>query len=170
MTQTSISKIDEIRTWIRNERKRINWTAAKLADEAKQVAARHGVKLNLQQQSISLFENGKIKSIPLWLNYVKAALLEQTKLSDFVVSKPSVTKEEKKLNFSDEIISEDDDKNRIVYKDILPSEDKLKDLFLSLLVPLDVNFSDSWSLKQNIASSLAKKFPVALSHPLLYNE
>ena len=78
--QTSISKIDEIRTWIKNERKRINWTAAKLADEAKQVAARHGVKLNLQQQSISLFENGKIKSIPLWLNYVKAALLEQAKL------------------------------------------------------------------------------------------
>ncbi|AFN57591.1 hypothetical protein FBY51_1841 [Zymomonas mobilis] len=169
MTQTSISKIDEIRTWIRNERKRINWTAAKLADEAKQVAARHGVKLNLQQQSISLFENGKIKSIPLWLNYVKAALLEQAKLADFVVSKPSFTKEEEKLKFSIDTTSEDDEK-KIIYKEILPSEDKLKNLFLSLLVPLDVDFSDSWSLKQNIASSLAKKFPVALSHPLLYNE
>lgn len=169
MTQTSISKIDEIRTWVRNERKRINWTAARLADEAKQVAARHGVKLNLQQQSISLFENGKIKSIPLWLNYVKAALLEQAKLADFVVSKPSLTKEEKKLKFSTDTTSEDDEK-KIIYKEILPSEDKLKNLFLSLLVPLDVDFSDSWSLKQNIASSLAKKFPVALSHPLLYNE
>lgn len=69
MTQTSISKIDEIRTWIRNERKRINWTAAKLADEAKQVAARHDVKLNLQQQSISLFENGIVKREPSWLQF-----------------------------------------------------------------------------------------------------
>ncbi|GEB90130.1 hypothetical protein ZMO02_17670 [Zymomonas mobilis subsp. pomaceae] len=53
MTQTSISKI-EICTWIKNEHKRINWTAARLANAAKQVATRHGVKLNLQHLCLKM--------------------------------------------------------------------------------------------------------------------
>lgn len=59
--------------WMRAERERRGWTTGELADRARQFAEREGLQMKLTQQSISNFEQGGAKRLPLWMRHVRMA-------------------------------------------------------------------------------------------------
>jgi phage repressor protein C with HTH and peptisase S24 domain len=59
--------------WMKAERKRRGWSTTELADKARSFAERDGLQMKLTQQSISSFEQGDAKRIPVWMRYVRMA-------------------------------------------------------------------------------------------------
>jgi hypothetical protein len=60
--------------WLREQRAQRGWTAADVAKIAMEQADRAGFPLKLTQQAVSAFENGKLKTIPGWLGWVRNAV------------------------------------------------------------------------------------------------
>lgn len=59
--------------WLKAQRALKEWSAEEVARRAREVAAAEGNPIKLKQQSISLFEKGEAKRLPLWWRYVKLA-------------------------------------------------------------------------------------------------
>jgi transcriptional regulator with XRE-family HTH domain len=68
---------------MREERRRLGWSAAELALRARSQGKKQGVELALSQQSISAFENGTAKRMPSWFRFVELAFnAAETPLSE----------------------------------------------------------------------------------------
>lgn len=146
-SHSEITAIEDVRRWIRDERKIRGWSARKLAEEAKLAAQRLNKQTDVSQQSVSSFENGHKKSLPGWITFAAAAFEDtpQPESLQVIAASPQFTKTP-------------------CTKKIPPEKDLLK-IFLSLLAPIEINPQDAWLSKQQIAASLAKRFPVVMSHP-----
>lgn len=140
-------KIEKLRQWMHDERSIRGWGATKLAREASAAAKRQGVELSLKQQSVSALELGYMKSIPKWINYVAAAFEDNPPPAGLE------NIESVKCKRSTEFV---------------PNEVDLNRMLLGLLAPMEIDPRDPWSLKQKIASSLAKRLPIAMKQPQLY--
>lgn len=149
-SHSEIEQLDRIRVWIREERNIRGWSAKRLAAEAREAAQRRGITSNLKQQSISALELGNNKSIPAWLNLLTAAFEDNPP--------PAAIQQANSLDLSSKL------PEKICSKKIPPEHD-LRKIFLGLLATMDVSNSDSWLSKQQIAASLAKRFPLAMSQP-----
>ena len=68
--------VSEAAEWLRAERSRLGMSAAQLADRARKFADKEGYPSKLQQQSISAFENGTAKRMPVWFRFVEMAIAE----------------------------------------------------------------------------------------------
>lgn len=68
--------MDDIATWVRQNREDLGWSAAQLAERARIRARDRGDRIQLTQQSISGLENGRLKKKPYWLRYVEEAIEE----------------------------------------------------------------------------------------------
>lgn len=147
-----IEIIDKMRIWIRTERSLRGWSTRRLAKEASLSAESKGISIKVNQQSISHFENGRIKSLPVWIEFVKIAFQENQPEAS---SPPPVgQKIEAKTNL------ECPDK---LPKSIF-SENMLYKVFLVLLSSIDNEaINPSLSSRQNLAHMMAKKFPNAAS-------
>lgn len=64
--------------WLKAERDRRGWSAATLASAIVDAALAGGEVLNLTQQSVSHFENGKTKSVPRWVRWAEDVLNERS--------------------------------------------------------------------------------------------
>ncbi|MFT9180389.1 MAG: XRE family transcriptional regulator [Zymomonas mobilis] len=145
-----IEQLEKVRFWIRENRRMRGWSARKLSEEAKLAAKRRGKLANVSQQSISSFEAGHNKSIPAWISLLVDAFedtppsipIPEISQQPFPIEKPCTKK--------------------------IPPETDLRKILLGLLAPMEVNLHDAWSLKQQIATSLAKRLPVAITQPQLY--
>jgi phage repressor protein C with HTH and peptisase S24 domain len=65
--------VAETAKWVRAERERRGWSTTQLADRAREFAAREGLQIKLTQQSISAFEQGDAKRVPVWMRHVRMA-------------------------------------------------------------------------------------------------
>jgi phage repressor protein C with HTH and peptisase S24 domain len=65
--------VPEAAKWVRAERQRRGWSTTELADRAREFAVREGLQIKLTQQSISTFEQGDAKRIPVWMRHVRMA-------------------------------------------------------------------------------------------------
>lgn len=63
----------EVGRWVKAQRQRKGWSAQELADRARGFAVEEGVTLKLTQQSVSNFELGEAKRLPVWLRYIHKA-------------------------------------------------------------------------------------------------
>lgn len=150
-SQTDIEQIDKIRRWIREERNIRSWSGRRLAAEAHKAASRRGIPCRVRQQSIASFELGKNKSIPAWVDLLAAAFDDNPPLGAVQrVNSMKIFQTEKPC------------------PEKIPPETDLRRILLGLLAPMDVNPHDVWALKQKIATSLAKKLPIAIAQPQLY--
>lgn len=68
-----MSRVDDTKRWMLEERTRRGWSTQDLADRARAFAFEEGVDIKLKQQSISNFEQPKSKRIPQWITYVRKA-------------------------------------------------------------------------------------------------
>jgi phage repressor protein C with HTH and peptisase S24 domain len=66
----------ETARWVRAERERRGWSTTQLADRAREFAAREGLQMKLTQQSISTFEQGDAKRVPVWMRHVRMAFVD----------------------------------------------------------------------------------------------
>ncbi|MGT2513438.1 hypothetical protein ACVOMT_03535 [Sphingomonas panni] len=67
---------------VRHGRARRGWAAAQLAAQAVAAAAARGVAIDLTQQAVSYFENGKTKVVPPWVQYALSAIDGDVVLQD----------------------------------------------------------------------------------------
>lgn len=63
----------QIGRWLKAERVRREWSAEEVAKRARTFAAEEGAEIKLTQQSISLFEQGTAKRVPVWMRWVRKA-------------------------------------------------------------------------------------------------
>lgn len=131
-------RIEKIRYWIREERRARGWSANRLAQEAKSIAARMGEMTDIKQQSISSVENGQTKNIPAWVPYVAYAF-EEHPAHDMNIVLPKCDR-----------------------TSAIPSEKSLKKIFLGVLAPLEINLP--LEQKNYLANVLAKKLPFWLEN------
>ncbi|MFT8736807.1 MAG: helix-turn-helix transcriptional regulator [Zymomonas mobilis] len=146
-SHSEIMAIEDVRSWVREERKVRGWSARKLAEEAKLAAQRLNKQTDVSQQSVSSFENGHKKSLPSWITFAAAAFEDTPRPASL------------------QMIAASTQFTKAPCAKKIPPENDLRKIFLSLLAPLDFNPHDVWSSKQQIAASLAKRFPVVMSHP-----
>ncbi|AVZ43221.2 uncharacterized protein ZMO1_ZMOp36x032 (plasmid) [Zymomonas mobilis subsp. mobilis ZM4 = ATCC 31821] len=146
-SHSEIEQLERVRIWIREERGKRGWSAKRLSEEAKISAKRRGKIANVSQQSISSFEAGHNKSIPAWISLLVDAFEDTPPSISLPLTKSEATSVDK-----------------ICAKKIPPEPD-LRKIFLGLLATMDVNPNDIWLSKQQIATSLAKRFPIAMSQP-----
>ena len=69
-----MSTVEEEGAWLRAQRQRRGWTAADVARVAVEQAAEAGVPISLTQQAVSAFENGRLKTVPMWVSWVRRAV------------------------------------------------------------------------------------------------
>ena len=55
----------------------LGWSTPTIAEKAKEFAELVDHPLKLSQQSVSAFENGKVKNTPRWLGFVQLAMLDE---------------------------------------------------------------------------------------------
>ena len=72
-----IDDVDRNIAWLRGMRERLGWSTPTAASRAKGIAAEIDEPLQLSQQSVSAFENGKVKSSPRWLGFMQLAMLDE---------------------------------------------------------------------------------------------
>lgn len=77
---------------MRAKREARGWSTTVLADRARELATRAGLEIKLTQQSISKFEQGDAKRIPVWFNYAMRALAVESdhELPDLPTPEPTV--------------------------------------------------------------------------------
>lgn len=68
-----MTELEQEKTWLRDIRRQLGWSAADVAKRAVEAASAQGDPLSLTQQAVSNFENGGTKSVPRWLRFVKEA-------------------------------------------------------------------------------------------------
>jgi phage repressor protein C with HTH and peptisase S24 domain len=72
-----MADVGEAIDWLKRQRTRLGWSTTDVAERAREVAALYDDDIKLTQQSISAFENGKVKSVPRWFTYAKTAVEAQ---------------------------------------------------------------------------------------------
>lgn len=70
--------VEQLARQMKAERERRGWSAETLAERARHFATEAGLHIKLTQQSISNFEVGGAKRVPVWLRYVKEAFEQPT--------------------------------------------------------------------------------------------
>lgn len=65
--------VGALQRWIREQRDRHGWSGEDLAGRARAFALEEGLQIKLTQQSISAFEKGDPKRVPVWIRYVRMA-------------------------------------------------------------------------------------------------
>lgn len=70
--------VEQLARQIKAEREKRGWSAETLADRAREFAAEANLHIKLTQQSISNFELGGAKRVPVWLRFVKQAFEHPT--------------------------------------------------------------------------------------------
>lgn len=134
-------EVEEAAKWMRAARERIGWSAAQLADRARELAHEANYPVALKQQSISGFENGIAKRMPGWFRFAQQAL-EQVQISP-----------------REELAPQHGDRVQFVSMQVaLPSEVALARMFEGLLLPLDLTRP-----KAELAQMLARRLPTGLS-------
>lgn len=73
-----IETAEQASQWMRTERRRRGWTAARVAELIRAAAKREGEELTLTQQAVSHLETGRTTSIPRWLKYFDVVLVQDT--------------------------------------------------------------------------------------------
>mgnify|MGYP005984018989 CR=1 FL=1 len=69
--------VDHNIAWLRSMRDVLGWSTPTIAEKAKEFAELVDHPLKLSQQSVSAFENGKVKNTPRWLGFVQLAMLDE---------------------------------------------------------------------------------------------
>lgn len=124
--------------WLKATRKERGWSAETLAQAIMETAASRGADIALTQQTVSNFENGRVKSVPPWFRWAEAILTGRTDYPDPVVTgSPILT-----VNLTIP----------------LGSEEALTAMFVGLLAGLDPK-----APQVDNARLLARKLPIALS-------
>jgi len=78
-----MDKVAETAAWLRAERARLDWSTSELARRIQELSALMGDPLSITQQTISYFENGRTKSVPRWMRYVRILVdFESMSLAD----------------------------------------------------------------------------------------
>ena len=124
--------------WVKEQRQRLGWSAAELADRARKYAVAAGFDAALKQQSISAFENGTAKRLPHWLQFVEAAFREAEQKPGQMPHEP--------IQF-------------VQMQVALPSEAALARMFEGLLRPVDHQNQSAAELAQ----ILARRLPTGLA-------
>ena len=70
-------EIDHNAQWLRAMRDTLGWSTTKTAEEIRRAAADARDTVELSQQTVSAFENGKHKSIPRWLGFAQIAFMRE---------------------------------------------------------------------------------------------
>lgn len=133
-----MDELSEKARWLKATRKARGWSAETLAQATLSLAAAKGVKLTLTQQTVSFFENGRVKSVPLWFQWAEAVLTDRQDLPEVLPSPPPV------LTVNIPIP--------------LGTEEALTAMFVGLLAGLDPK-----APQVDNARLLARKLPIALS-------
>ncbi len=69
-----MENVEEVKRWLREERDRLGWSTADVANRARAFAFEEGVEIKLKQQSVSNFEQPHAKRVPQWMRYVRKAI------------------------------------------------------------------------------------------------
>ncbi|MFT8662642.1 MAG: hypothetical protein ABF788_05905 [Zymomonas mobilis] len=155
-----LQKIDELSHWVRWQRLLRGWSAKQLANEAVKSAQKMGHELQLRQQAVSFLESGRIKSIPVWIEYVEQAFKEHPlpqSLSSEVQDSPL-----KLPRYADQSQKQQDCTGKIR----LPDSSRLKKLFLGLMAPVETSIP--LEERRNLAEILSQKFARGLEQISLF--
>ena len=124
--------------WLKATRKGRGWSAGTLAQAALDLASSKGVKLTLTQQTVSYFENGHVKSVPLWFQWAEAVLTDRQDLPEVLPSPPPILTVNLPIP--------------------LGTEEALTAMFVGMMAGLDPN-----APAVDNARLLARKLPIALA-------
>lgn len=98
MSDENISPVAKAAAVMRQQRERLGWSTGYLAREATMHARNQGDLINISQQTISAFEQGRAKKMPYWYRYIDDAFTNAGKVTDYPHIERHASKEGERSN------------------------------------------------------------------------